>query len=270
MEMGESIVESIERGWTRLVEMAPQILLALVVFAATLFLARVVGRMVDALLARGELTRIQRGFFRLVAIRLVQVIGLAVILDVLGFSGVATWLAASGGIVAVILGFAFRQIGENFIAGVFLAYRSPFRVGDLIRSGILEGIVQSIDLRATHIRTADGTDIFIPNSKILNEPVVNYTLDGNLRTDFELRVGVEADLASACETLQAAVGSVPGVSSDPPPGVQLKVFEGAWARLNATLWVDVFEDKKDIQQVRTLAMNAGRRALENAGFPLEE
>jgi small conductance mechanosensitive channel len=183
----ETLANSAEETWTRLADLTPRLALALVVLVVGFLLARVAGRMVDALLARGELTQIQRGFFRLVAVRLAQLATLAVILDVLGFRGVATWLAASGGIVAVILGFAFRQIGENFIAGVFLAYRSPFRVGDLIRSGSLEGVVRSIDLRATHIRTAEGMDIFIPNSKILNEPVVNFTLDGNLRAEFDLR-----------------------------------------------------------------------------------
>ena len=91
-------------------------------------------------------------------------VGALLALKVMGFEGVAAGMLAGGGATAIVFGFAFRQIGENLLAGLFLVFSRPFRIGDLIQSGGLpEGTVEALDLRNTHIRTTDGRDIFIPN-----------------------------------------------------------------------------------------------------------
>ncbi|HUV29844.1 MAG TPA: mechanosensitive ion channel domain-containing protein [Acidobacteriota bacterium] len=127
------------------------------------------------LLARGNLKPTHRNFFRNLTAWLAGMPGLVLALNVLGLKGLATSLVAGGGITAVVPGFAFRQIAENFLAGFFPAFSRPFEIGDLIESGDLQGTVTSTEMRSMHVRAVNGRDVFIPSSQIFNIPLINYT-----------------------------------------------------------------------------------------------
>src|SRR5690606_15890540 len=123
-----------------------------------LFLGRMLGNGVARILVRrgsGRLGSIARSVVQWT----LGVFGTVIALQILGLSGVAGSLLATGGLMAVILGFAFRSIGENLLAGVFLGFSRAFAVGDVIESSGHTGTVRDINLRSVHIRTADGRDI---------------------------------------------------------------------------------------------------------------
>jgi small-conductance mechanosensitive channel len=87
-----------------------------------------------------------------------------------------------------IIGFTFKDIGENFLSGILMAFKSPFRIGDLVQTGDITGYVTSLSLRETTLKSLDGKDVFIPNSTILKEPLSNFTIDGFLRYEFVIGV----------------------------------------------------------------------------------
>lgn len=109
-----------------------------------------------------------------------------IFLKTIGLGGTAGSLLAGAGVGAFILGFAFKDIGENFPAGIMLAFNRPFKVGDVVSLEGIEGKVSTMSLRYVHIKTADGRDIFIPNASIIKKPLINLTIDGDLRFDFTL------------------------------------------------------------------------------------
>ena len=109
-------------------------------------------------------------------------------LNVLGFSGIVGSLVGAAGVSAFIVGFAFKDIAENFLAGVILAFNRPFHIDDTVQIKDLVGHVVALNLRTTLMRTFDGKHIFLPNSMVLKEPLINYTRDGDLRMDFLLTV----------------------------------------------------------------------------------
>jgi small-conductance mechanosensitive channel len=261
-----SASEALRSIWQGLAQLTPELVVSLVIVVLTWLVGRGIGRLVLSLLTRGRMREIQRQFFRRVVTWAVYLVGFVLILNVLGLRTAAAGLAAGGGITAIILGFAFRQIGENFIAGMFLAFGSPFKVGDLIESGGQKGIVQSIELRSTHIRTADGRDIFIPNAQILNEPLINFTRDGFLRPTFTIGVDYGDDVLAACRLLSEEVSKVESVREDPSPLVTVHAFEDAWVEIEVAFWIDVFEQGVSLPEVRSVAMDRCRRALLEAGF----
>ena len=110
-------------------------------------------------------------------------LGLVIGLQILGLTAVATSLLATGGLVAVVLGFAFREIGENFLAGLLLSFSRSFEVGDLIESAGHRGRVKEIDLRQVWLRSADGRDIFVPSAEVFRSVLVNFTRDGLRRAE---------------------------------------------------------------------------------------
>ncbi|MBK8982816.1 MAG: mechanosensitive ion channel [Ignavibacteria bacterium] len=121
--------------------------------------------------------------------------GLVIALSVMGLAGFAGGIVTGAGLSAVILGLAFKNIGENFVSGIILAFQRPFAVGDVILSSDYTGSVTMVGLRTTNIKTFDGNDIYIPNSIILNNPLINYSRDTVRRFDFTLQLnyGVNVD-----------------------------------------------------------------------------
>ena len=142
----------------------------------------------------------------------------------LKLTALATSLLATGGLMAVVLGFAFRDIGENLLAGVLLAFSRSFDVGDLIESSGLQGRVRAIELRHVHIRTADGCDIFIPSAAIFRNPLHNFTRDGLRRGRFTVGIDYGDDPVRALEILAETVGSTPGVLPEPKSSVAMSGF----------------------------------------------
>lgn len=250
---------------------APQLLVALGVAGVLFGLGHLLGLAVSRLVRRSGHT----GSWARLSGRLVRWIfalfGLQLALQILGYTAVATSLLATGGIAAVVLGFAFREIGENMLAGIFLAFSRSFEVGDLIESGGLRGVVRGVALRATYIRTADGCDIFIPSAEIFGRPLHNFTRDGLRRGSFTIGIDYGDAPERALEAVKAAVMGVRGVLVDPAPSFQLAQFTGSWMELEAHLWVDIRDPEKSdgsLSTVRTRAMMAARAALLDSGFTL--
>jgi small-conductance mechanosensitive channel len=131
-----------------------------------------------------------------------------------GLSGVAGAIFGALGASAVILGFAFRDIGENFISGIILAFNRPFEVNDTIRVVGHFGKVKSLQFRYTHVKTFDGKDVYIPNSDVLTQPVQNYTADGFIRYDFIVGIAYEDDIEGAKQVIQHTLDNHHLVISD--------------------------------------------------------
>src|SRR5690625_6434311 len=81
-----------------------------------------------------------------------------------------------------MIGFAFKDIGENFLARFFLAFSRSFRENDLIETGGITGTVRGIHIRHTHLRTSDGCDVFVPSAQLFTKPLYNYTLEDRKST----------------------------------------------------------------------------------------
>lgn len=264
MEPGDatdpSIVETLDDQVNQFMGLLPNLVVAFGVLVLFTFIGWLLGRLVRlALIRRGD--RIHAALLGRMPTWIFAAVGLIVATDYLGLEGLATGLLAGGGATAIILGFAFREVGENFLAGIFLVFSRPFRVGDLIQSGELsEGSVKSVDLRNTHIRTTDGRDIFIPNAHVFNRPLVNFTRDGLRRPTFTVGVDYHDPIEEVRAAILEAVCRVEGVLKSPAPRVNIIQFPSAYVLLEVTIWIDTFSGT-DFAQARTAAMEACRRAI---------
>lgn len=241
--------------------------IALATFLIFLFLARksrtllskrLVKRMEDDLLAN-----FLAGIFGSIVI----LIGLLVVFRIIGLTGVISGMLAGAGISAFIIGFALKDIGENFLAGIILAFKRPFRIGDIVDINGMRGQVLTLNLRDTQIKTGDGKDVFIPNGIILKNPLINFTIDGFLRYDFIVGLGYGSDYEKAVELIKSTIIQVPGVlggSKDP----EVWVIELAESTLTiqVTFWVNTFERTISDAVVKSSAILMVLTALEKAGY----
>jgi len=264
----DTLIDSLTAEWQALVRLTPRVVLAVLVLLLLIWIGRVVGRLTVRLLEKGKLTRTHKSFFRHLVSWSFALLGIVIGLNLLGLQGVAAGLMAGGGLTAVVLGFAFRGIGENFLAGFFLAFSRPFEIGDIIQSGEFVGEVRGIELRCTHIRTGDGRDVYVPSSNIFNQPVVNFTRDGLRRLSFVVGIDYGDDTERARRVLLEAAKTVEHVLEDPPPAVAVSAMLAQYQELEVSFWVDVFKKGVSIPVVRSRAMELCRRSLRTHGFTM--
>ncbi len=247
----------------------PRLILAVLVLIFFLFTAGALQRMLrkkltnrmDDILLAGFIARTLKVFY--------QILGLMLILSILDLTGFAGGLLAGAGLSAVIVGFAFKDIAENFLAGVIMAFRRPFRKGDVIQSGDVQGTVIRLNIRDTQVKTADGKDVFIPNGQILKNALFNYTIDGYLRYDFTIGLDYSSDVIKGIEIIHQTLREVKGIlTEEKKPTVVIKELGTSSIDLNVFFWIGDFSPNTSIARVKTEAMLNCVRALEAAGFYL--
>ncbi|MDX1639089.1 MAG: mechanosensitive ion channel family protein [Balneolaceae bacterium] len=264
----EKFVNSFQTFFDGITEQAPEITVAVLLLIVAHFTGKAVRNIYRRILRRGDVSKTHLAFFGKLLYGFILILGILIALNILGFYGLVTSILASGGITAVILGFAFKDIGENFLAGFFMAFSRPFRTGDLIQSEGLVGRVQNIELRHTHIRTADGCDVFIPSAQLLSRPLYNFTRDGLRRGSFEIGIDYRDNAERACELLTKRLSAEERVLSEPAPTVQIQGFNPLYVELSVTFWIEVDTSMQETYLVfiRSQLMEACRTTLVKHGF----
>jgi small-conductance mechanosensitive channel len=260
------VIESLSADWNSFLRFAPRRAYAAVLLVVFLIAGGIAGKYVSFLLDRSKRLRTNKQFLRHLVSWLFGSIGILLALGIMGFHGVAASLLATGGVVAIVLGFAFREIGENFLAGFFLTFSRPFELGDLIKTGELTGTVRSIELRYVHIRTFDACDVFVPSAQIFREPLYNYTRDGLRRPSFTIGVAYHDDPKAILDLLQEAASRAPDVLDEPKPFVTIKEFAAQHIEYEVFFWLDVNKSERGFIDTRNDVKLSCWRALREAGM----
>ncbi|HEY9169743.1 MAG TPA: mechanosensitive ion channel domain-containing protein [Lutibacter sp.] len=174
---------------------------------------------------------------------IIRIIVILIVLNLLGFKTFTTQILAGAGILTFVLGFAFKDIGENFLAGIILAFKSPFRLKDLIESGNIIGYVQELNLRETRVKTPDGKDVFIPNGQILKNPLINYTIDGFLRYEFFIGLDYNSNLVEGIKIISDSVSEIKEVlnTKNKKTTVLIDELTASTVNLKVLFWIDTFK-----------------------------
>jgi small conductance mechanosensitive channel len=175
-------------------------------------------------------------------------------------------LLATLGIGSVAVGFAFKDILQNWLSGLLILYRQPFRPGDQIVSGGFEGTVVRIEPRATLMRTYDGQLVVIPNADIYTRAVTVRTAFPKRRSEYDVGIGYGDDVDAACDVILKALQGVEGVESDPQPEAFPWALDGSAVTIKVRWW----SDPKRLSVVRTQGRVVGaiKKALSEAGIDL--
>ena len=199
-----------------LIKLAPNIVVALVV----LFTFWLISRGVRSLVRRAAERR-DRPSLADVASSLVGwsvlIFGFMLAVTIVAPSITPANLLGSLGVGSVAIGFAFKDILQNMLAGILILLRQPFNVGDQIVSGGHEGTVERIETRATLIKTYDGRRVVIPNSDIYTDSVVVNTAYDKRRSEYDIGIGCNDDWGQARRIMVKACAGVDGVLADPAP-----------------------------------------------------
>jgi small conductance mechanosensitive channel len=136
------------------------------------------------------------------------VFGIFIALSVLNLDKTVTSLLAGLGIAGLAISLAFKEAASNFIAGIYMALKSPINVGDLIKHNDHYGKVKKIGLRATTIRSLQGQDIVVPNHLVIDNPYTHFTVNNVRRIDLEVGISYGDNLEKAEQVTIEAIEKI--------------------------------------------------------------
>ena len=186
----------------------PNFLAALLVLVAFWIVARVARRVAHRVMRRIFDHPAVADLITNLVFLVILATGTFLALGVLRLDKTVTSLLAGAGILGLAIGFAFQSTAENFVAGAIMAFRRPFRIGDIIETADHTGVVEGLAMRATLLRTFDGKQVLIPNGTVFNNAIVNHTDRMLKRVDIEVGVTYGEDLAQVQEVTLAAIQEV--------------------------------------------------------------
>jgi small-conductance mechanosensitive channel len=223
------------------VRLSPLILVGLVLLVVTWFAS--IGSM--RLAATALRRRVRSALLRDVATRavaaLVFTLGLYVVLKVSGLTRLAVSLLGGAGLFGLVIGFAFRDIAENFLASMLIGLQHPFASGDLIEVAGHKGFVQSVNTRSTLLMTLEGNHVQIPNATIYKGTITNFTANPFARFDFVVGIGYDDSIAGAQQVAMRVLQEHPAILHDPEPLVLVDTLGASTVNLRVYFWMDVLK-----------------------------
>lgn len=263
------VTNYMESYYQMLVELFPKILLSVVVLMISWLISLFIKNRLKHIFNRRIDDPLLAKFMIRVVKATVYIVAILLILKILGLGGAATALWGTAGVGAFIIGFAFKDIFEHFLAGILLAFDRPFRIGDIVELDGNKGTVVALTIRNTHIKTFDGQDVYIPNGNIIKNALKNYTIDGFMRHEFTVGLDYGSDVNKAIEVILNELDKIPEIlKKAKAPAVLISDLSPSTLNLLVLFWLDTFDKNINAGNVKVTAVNNVLTALDNAGFYL--
>lgn len=250
------------------IQAIPVIMFGIVVLILTWFTAKGIGAIANRVLA----AKIPNSLLRWVTTRAIMlpilIFGVYLVLRVAGLTQLALTVLGGTGLIGLIVGIAFQDIAENFLASILISIQKPFRIGDLVRVDGHEGIVQRVTTRGTTLLTNDGNHVQIPNSKIYKNTIENFTANPLRRVSFAIGIGYDDSTSQAQSVVLNKIKQHTATLDEPPPRVLIENLGASTVNLTALFWID--GTKNDWRSVRSSCMRIAKQALMQNGISLPD
>jgi small-conductance mechanosensitive channel len=184
----------------------------------------------------------------------ILLIGFFVALGALGID--LTKVTILAGAFSVGIGFGLQNVINNFVSGLILLFERPIKVGDVIEVGGNVGEVSRIGIRASVIRTADGSEVIVPNGSLISSQVTNWTFSDRKRAvEISVNAAGGADPQRVVELLKSTAAAHPGVTKEPSPQVYVTNFSAGAITFQLRAWTDRHEDWAQLRSDLSVAVN---------------
>ena len=267
----ELILEKLSTWIQDLIRLLPNMALAAVAVVLGFFVAKIVRKFftrgIKKFTGQAALINLFSSFIYL------MVVGIAffIALSILQLDKAVTSILAGAGIIGLALAFAFQDIAANFISGVFLIVRRPFKPGDIIKTNDIMGRVVIINLRDTIIKTFQGQTVIIPNKELFQSNIENYSTIGKRRLDLSVGVSYGEDLERVKKITLEAVKDVSVLDTEEPIRFFYESFADSSINYILQLWFNS-PDQPIFLQGRSEAIMKIKKAYDehdiNIPFPI--
>ena len=256
------VTSSVSDLWEDFLARSPLIIAGLLTLFLTAVVSKFVGLVVRRLAERSRLrTSLQDLVLQLITIT-VWIAGI-LLSAVIVFPGLTPAKALTVlGLGSVAIGFAFKDIFENFFAGILILWKYPFDRGDFVESGDIHGRIEEITIRTTMIRQVDGQLVVVPNATLFKNPVDVLTNRPSRRTTIMCGVAYDADLDRSRDVITTSIEKCESVRKDQPVEVFAREFGDSSINFELTWWTGA--KPLDIRASQDEVVRSVRRGLDEA------
>ncbi len=243
------------------IKLLPNFVVALVVFFIFYLLGRLAKRLVLSSArrkSRENLGEILGGFLKAAITVLGSLLAATIIVPTLHIGD----LIAGLGVSSVAIGFAFKDILQNWLAGLLILLRQPFDLGDQVEINGYEGTVEQIETRATIIKTYDGQKAVIPNSDIYTNAVLVKTAYPKRRSQYDIGIGYGDNIQEACDIIKKTLATIDNIEKDPEPEAFAWDLSASWVTIRVRWWTD--SQRSDVVKNQSAVILVLKQALDEA------
>ncbi len=226
----------INKGGELLAFYGVRILTALVILIIGRWIARFFGRLVQRLMEKRDVDPTLTGFVGSLTYYMLFTFVVLAALSQLGIQ--TTSFIAVIGAAGLAVGLALQGSLANFAAGFMLIFFRPFRVGDYIEGAGVAGTVENIQIFTTQLKTPDNKTIIIPNAKLTDDNIVNWSATGTRRVDMVFGIGYEDDIDKAKSIMQEVLAGDERILKNPPPQIALSELADSSVNFVVRPWVN--------------------------------
>lgn len=264
----QPMLEVLRNQGRNILRSIPLIGFSLIILVITWLLARLMTKTLRLRLQNRDMNILLRNVISNTIGVLIFLIGLYLVFQVAGWTNIALTIIGGTGLLGLILGIAFQDITENFLASIFLSVQNPFNVGDLVEiSGVL-GFVQNMTTRTTIIMTLAGNHVQIPNATVYKSIIHNYTSNPNRRLDFIIGIGYDDSISLAQETIREVLEVHPAILNEPEHLVLVDHLGSATVNLQIYFWINGTEHSW--LKVKSSVIRLVKRAIQDAGISMPD
>lgn len=256
-----AIFEKIDSWLDGFVRLLPNLVIAIIVMISFVFLARFIANIIKNRAKKRDRTNLGTvlgGFVKWTILILGGLLAATIVVPSLKPGD----LIAGLGVSSVAIGFAFKDILQNWMAGLLILLRQPFEIGDQIVVNGFEGTVERIETRATIIKTYNGEQVVVPNSDIYTNAVQVKTAHDIIRSQYDIGVGYGDSIEEAQEVILKAIEGIEGVNQE--KGVEVLPWDlsASWVTMRARWWTK--SSRAEVVKTKAKVIHTVKLALDEA------
>ncbi len=256
-------VDQVDGKFVRLLAAIPLLIAAIAIVLLSMWLGHYLSGRTHWLALRSG-NPYMDGLLRRIVKTMVVLVGVLIALDLLGATSLLGAVIGSAGVVGLVLGFGFKDLAENYIAGILLSLRHPFEPGDHLVIDRYEGRVVSLTSRATLLITLDGNQLSLPNGLVFKSVILNYSVNPKRRFDFGIPIDTGASIRTAQILAMEEIARIHGVLTDPAPSWVIDGYAEGGIVMRFFGWVD--QRNSDPRKVRSEALRVVKAAFAKDGI----
>ncbi|WP_439473443.1 mechanosensitive ion channel family protein [Algoriphagus formosus] len=232
------VFEKVESWIDGFIAMIPNMIVAVLTFIIFLLLAKYGSKIAIKIFSKTSNNTALKNLLSTVVHWSILGLGVFIILGILGLEKAVTSLLAGVGVVGLALGFAFQDIAANFVSGIILAFRKPYRIGDVIEINDVMGKVLRTNLRVTVMETFQGQEVFIPNKELLQGNIVNYSSLTHRQIIIACGISYAEDLEEVENVVRKAILKLEGLIRKDDLIFDYEEFGGSSINFYVRFWIE--------------------------------
>ncbi|SIS80846.1 mechanosensitive ion channel family protein [Neptunomonas antarctica] len=256
------------RLWYASLKVLPMVVIGFVVLIICIMLARPLAHLLMKPFSGVNQSQLVQVVVSRTIMLFIILFGFYFFLRIAGLTQVAVAIISGTGVIGLVVGFAFKDIAENFIASLLLSVQRPFQMGDVIEISSHKGVVQKMTARATTLVDFNGNHIQIPNATIYTNVIKNWTANPLARGSFVLGIGYDASIRKSQSLALKVLIQHDAVLADPEPQVLVESLGSSTINLRIYYWVD--QRMHSGAKVGSIMMRLIMRELERHGISMPD